>query len=269
MITVKDDERFQKEAHEYAAYLETFEGRLRTDLAFANLQEFLPSSLPERSVQVLDVGGGTGAAAVQLARLGCDITLLDSSQAMLDLARLAAQDAGVPGRVTLRHGDASELSRLFPAASFDVVICHNVLEFVHDPSTVLRGMARALRDGSATLSIVVRNQAGEVFKAAIRAGNLAAAKANLTSEWGVESLYGGSVRLFSLDCLHRMLDAESLTPIAERGIRVVADYLPPSVSRQSDYSRIHELEKTLGSRPAFAPVARYTHCLARRMEKNE
>ena len=50
---------------------------------------------------------------------------------------------------------------------------------------------------SAILSIVVRNQAGEVVKAAIQVGDLAAAEANLTAEWGFESLYGGRVRLFT------------------------------------------------------------------------
>ena len=44
MTTDADRERFQSGAHKYAAYLETPEGRLRLDLAFANLQEFLPQS---------------------------------------------------------------------------------------------------------------------------------------------------------------------------------------------------------------------------------
>jgi hypothetical protein len=37
-----DSEGFQRGANQYAAYLETPEGRLRSDLAFANLQDFLP-----------------------------------------------------------------------------------------------------------------------------------------------------------------------------------------------------------------------------------
>lgn len=36
------DDRFQRDAAKYAAYLDTPEGRLRLDLAFANLREFLP-----------------------------------------------------------------------------------------------------------------------------------------------------------------------------------------------------------------------------------
>ena len=41
-MTTADRARFQSGAQAYAAYLEKPEGRLRLDLAFANLQEFLP-----------------------------------------------------------------------------------------------------------------------------------------------------------------------------------------------------------------------------------
>jgi S-adenosylmethionine-dependent methyltransferase len=164
----------------------------------------------------------------------------------------------------VQHGDAAQLTDLFRVISFDVVLCHNILEYVDDPATVLRGgAARLLRDTSAILSIVVRNQAGEVFKAAIQAGDLAAAEANLTAEWAFESLYGGKVRLFTSSGLHAMLNAESLALIAERGVRVLSDYLPPRVSRSDEYDRIVELERKLGRRPEFAAVARYTHSLFR------
>jgi S-adenosylmethionine-dependent methyltransferase len=263
MMTRSDDERFQDGAQDYAAYLDTFEGQLRADLAFATLQDFLPAPQIKRPMYALDVGCGTGATAVRLARLGFHVTQLDSSQAMLDLSRRAAEEAGVLSQVTLRRGDASQLTNLFPAASFDVILCHNVLEYVDDPIIVLRGAAHALRDSSATLSMVVRNQAGEVFKTAIQAGDLAAAEADLTAEWGFESLYGGRVRLFTSHSLQEMLQAASLEPIAERGIRVLADYLPPRISRSAEYARILELERKVGSRPDFAGVARYTQCLAR------
>ena len=127
----------------------------------------------------------------------------------------------------------------------------------------MRSAARALRDSSAILSVLVRNQAGEVFKAAIQAGDLAAAENGLTAEWGQESLYGGRVRLFTSDSLRAMLTEASLAAIAERGVRVLSDYLPPQVSRSTDYQRIFELERKLGSRPEYAAVSRYTQCLAR------
>ena len=262
MTANADSERFQSGANRYAVYLETPEGRLRSDLAFANLEDFLPRSQAEKSLCALDVGCGTGATAVRLARLGIHVTLLDSSPAMLDIAKRAAREAGVTDKVVLQHGDATRLTNLFHPASFDVILCHNVLEYLDEPIAVLCSMARALRNSSAILSVLVRNQAGEVFKAAIQAGDLAAAKNGLTAEWGQESLYGGRVRLFMSDSLQAMLKAASLAAIAERGVRVVADYLPPRVSRSADYERIFELERKLGSRPEYAAVARYTQCLA-------
>src|SRR5882762_251879 len=120
-MTADDDfERFRTGAAKYAAYLETPEGRLRLDLAFANLQDFLPQAA--RSF-ALDVGCGTGAIAVRLAGLGIHATLLDASVPMLDFAKRAAREAGVTERIALKHGDAAQFANLFHAESFDVILC--------------------------------------------------------------------------------------------------------------------------------------------------
>ena len=262
-MTASDDlERFRTGAAKYAAYLEAPEGRLRLDLAFANLQDFLPQS-PE-SLHALDLGGGTGAIAVRLAQLGLHVTLLDYSAEMMSLSDRATRESGVSERITLKHGDAAQLTNLFSAESFDVILCHNILEYVDDPRAVLRSAARTLRDSSSIISVLVRNQAGEVLKAAIKDGDLAAAESNLTAEWAHESLYGGNARLFAAEALHSMLDAASLAVIAERGVRVMSDYLPSKVSRSDEYEQILKLERTLGIRADFASVARYSHVLAHR-----
>jgi SAM-dependent methyltransferase len=155
------------------------------------------------------------------------------------------------------------LASSFEAGSFDIILCHNILEYVDDPAAVLRGAARTMRGPSAILSVLVRNQAGEVLKAAIQAGDLAAAEQNLTAQWGHESLYGGEVRLFAADTLQAMLLEASLTITARRGVRVVSDYLPPRVSLSAAYDRVFELERKLGRRAEFAAVARYTQFIAR------
>jgi S-adenosylmethionine-dependent methyltransferase len=262
MTAKADSEGFQSGADKYAAYLEAPEGRLRSNLAFANLQDFLPLQ-GRTSLCALDLGCGTGVAAVRLARLGIHVTLVDSSPAMLDIAKHAAQKAGVADKVVLRHGDATESANLFNPRSFDVILCHNILEHCDDPGAVLRGAARALRDSSAILSILVRNRAGETFKAAIQSGDLETVEKSLTAESAQERLYGGQVRLFNPDRMRETLRAASLAVIAERGVRVIADYLPPEVSRVDEYERIFELERKLGSRSEFIAVSRYIHYFAR------
>jgi len=259
-----DGDRFESEADKYAAYLETPEGRLRLDLPLATLQEFLPSPQDNTPLRALDLGCGTGANGLRLARLGFHVTLMDSSRAMLDIAQRAAHEAGIVEKVETKHADAGQLSAFFPDGTFDVILCHNVLEFVDDPGAVLCSAAHALRNPSAILSILVRNGAGEVFKAAILAGDLAGAEDNLAAQWGNEALYGGKVRLFAPESTQPVLKAASLEVIAERGVRVISDYLSPRISLSAEYERVFALERKLGSRPDFAAVARYTHYLARR-----
>src|SRR5467141_395240 len=135
--------------------------------------------------------------------------LSDSSATMLALAERTIVEAGVSDKITVKRGDAAQLADIFQTGSFDIILCHNLLEYVDDPGAVLRGAARALRDSLAILSVLVRNQAGEVFKAAIQAGDLAAAQNGLTAEWGQEALYGGRVRLFTPDSLRSMLSEAS------------------------------------------------------------
>jgi S-adenosylmethionine-dependent methyltransferase len=257
-----EGDRFRSGASKYAAYLETPEGRLRLDLAFATLQEFLPQSA--RPLRALDVGGGTGAMAVRLAQLGLHLTVLDESLPMLDGAKRAAQESGVAGSIVLKSGNAAALATLFEPGSFDLILCHNILEYVDNPLSLLRGAARVLRDSMSIISILVRNQAGEVLKAAIKDGDLAQADRNLTAEWGHESLYGGSVRLFSAETLKTTLATASLEVIGTRGVRVLSDYFPPCIDRNAEYDRIFKLERKLGARPEFAAMARYTHCLVHR-----
>jgi S-adenosylmethionine-dependent methyltransferase len=257
-----EKERFESGAAEYAAYLKTPEGRLRLDLAFANLQEFLPRGVQPRCA--LDIGCGTGANALRLAQLGFHVTLLDSSSAMLDIAKRAAQQAGITDKIETKQGDADRITNLFREEKFEVILCHNILEFVEEPGAVLRAAASVLRDRSAILSVLVRNRAGEVLKAALLAGDLAAAENKLTEEWGKETLYKGRVRNFTPEGLWEQFKGASLEVLADRGVRILSDYLPEKISRTDDYDRIFQLERKLGSRSEFAAVARYTHCLAHR-----
>lgn len=210
----------------------------------------------------LDIGCGTAALAIRLAELGVRVSALDSSLAMVEFGKEAARKAGVDAKIELKLGDAAHLGDLFEAGSFDVIVCHNVLEYVDDPLAVLRVAARMARDAGAIVSVIVRNQAGEVLKAAIKEADFGAAERNLTAEWAVESLYGGSVRLFSAKALQELLKKASLAKTATRGIRVISDYLPARISLETEYERILELELKLGRRPEFAEVARYVQCLA-------
>ena len=69
---------------------------------------------------ILEIGGGTGAFSIPLARRGYRVTHVDLSAAMLERARANAEAAGVPN-ITFVEANAVDLSR-YRDASFDLVL---------------------------------------------------------------------------------------------------------------------------------------------------
>ena len=91
---------------------------------------------------VLDVGTGTGRAAIALASRGAIVTGVDASAQMLEVAERRAKEAGI--RVTFAAGDAHGLA--FADRSFDAAICLRVLMHTPDWRQSLRELCRVSRD---------------------------------------------------------------------------------------------------------------------------
>jgi len=108
----------------------------------AQQEQFLTGVLgPQRLRRVLDVGTGTGRAAIGLARAGAAVAGIDASAEMLEVARRRASAAGV--RVQFQRGDAHALP--FEDRSFDVVVSLRVLMHTPDWQRCLAECCRVSR----------------------------------------------------------------------------------------------------------------------------
>jgi SAM-dependent methyltransferase len=93
---------------------------------------------PQPGDKVLDIGVGTGIFAVELMKHGAEVTGLDVSEKMLEIARSK-------GVTNVAVGDAVALE--FPNESFDLVISITALEFIKDCDKAISEMVRVCRKG--------------------------------------------------------------------------------------------------------------------------
>ena len=140
------DDHYSYAAYADARMAETFEaarfgGPIGQLLAQTQEQVIAGFLEPVSDRTVLDVGTGTGRAAIALARRGAAVTGLDASAEMLAVADRRARDAGAA--VTFVRGDAHALE--FPAQAFDAVVCLRVLMHTPDWRRSLRELCRVSR----------------------------------------------------------------------------------------------------------------------------
>ena len=133
-----------------------------------------------RGKRVLDFGSGEGVTADHFAAWN-EVTAIEP-------------DAQVVAERSREHAyrqltGSTELLRAMPDASFDVILCHNVLEYAADREDVVREFGRLLIPGG-TLSVVKHNRAGRVFQMAVLLNRFDAAHALLDGCDGMTEKYG-------------------------------------------------------------------------------
>ncbi|GAA0907893.1 class I SAM-dependent methyltransferase [Pseudonocardia zijingensis] len=220
---------------------------------------------PGSPPRVLDVGGGSGAWAVPLARLGCAVTVVDNSPNALAALHRRAHDAGVHELVTPVQGDVDALAEVVPPGGADLVLGHGLLEVVDDAAAAVSALATATAAGGAVSVLVTARYAAVLARAL--GGRLAEARSLLVDPDG---------RLGPGDALRRRLDAGTLRGLLEssgalrvevlQGDGVLDGWIPgsvrdggPGVARE-----IAELEHLAAAAPPLLDVAARLHALARR-----
>jgi SAM-dependent methyltransferase len=221
-----------------------------------------------QSLDIIDVGGGTGGLAVPFAALGHNVTVVDPSPDALAAAQRRAAEAGA--RLTAVQGDAASLDSVAGTKAADLVICHNVLEYVDSPADAMTAIAAVLRP-AATVSVLAANAVAAVLHRAL-AGRFAEARQLL--DFGGQSDVGGqsadsqagAPRRFTLPGLTTLIEGAGLRAGEAHGLRIFGG-LVPGVLLEGDASAaeaLRALEEAAAVVPQLRDIAAQLHVLGHR-----
>jgi S-adenosylmethionine-dependent methyltransferase len=229
--------------------------RRRRSVSQTVLRELLESQLAElipgegRALDIVDLGGGTGGLAAELAGKGHRVTVVDPSPDALASLERRAVDAKLTSRITGVQGDAADLVRQVGEHSADVVVCHRVLEVVDSPADALTAMATVLRPGG-VLSLLVSQRHAVVLSQAL-AGHIALARRT----------FADSGR-FDHDLLLGLVQRAGFTVLASHGIGAIADHVPEALIDAEAYVELAALEAEISQDPTFRALAPHVHVFA-------
>lgn len=162
-------------------------------------------------MRVLDVGCGTGNAALAAARRGAHVTAVDPSQGLLDRARQRAQDEDLP--VEFHQGDAENLP---VDDEFDVVMSVFAAIFAPDAARTASELIRATRPRGLTVLTAWRREGaidaiGQLLGDLIPAGDLPPRNWD-DPDWVTSLLHGQGADQVEID--HETLVFEGRSPEA-------------------------------------------------------
>ena len=236
----------------------TVKGQVRTFI----LHRQLLAHLPEPPATVLDVGGGAAHQSLPLARLGYQVTVLDSSAAMLARAeqRLADEPPAVRRRVRLVESPGEDASGATNGERFAAVLCHGVLMYLAQPEPMVRELCRCVAPGG-VVSIMALNAATMAVRPALdQRWSDALTAFDATGETGV---LGAETRADTVDHLSRLLDHGDTRVEAWYGGWLFSDWLVLPLAT-TDVAAVAAVELEASRRDPYRQLSRVFHLVGRR-----
>ncbi|MGH8866545.1 MAG: class I SAM-dependent methyltransferase [Actinomycetes bacterium] len=227
------------------------------------LHHHLLDHLPQPPAAILDVGGGAAHQALPLARAGYEVTLLDSSPAMLGKAerRLGSEPAAVRARVRLVHGRGEDAGQATGGARFSAVLCHGVLMYLDQPQPLVTSLCECVAPGGVVSVMALNAQSLAVLPALQRRWSDALAAFDARIERGV---LGVRTRADTVGELSDLLRARGVEPEAWYGVWLFADLVNLTDAAAEEISQIAAVELQASRRDPYRHLSRVFHLVGRR-----
>ncbi|USS96734.1 tRNA uridine 5-oxyacetic acid(34) methyltransferase CmoM [Serratia symbiotica] len=234
----------------------TTKGKIRQAVVWQDLTTLL-AQLPQRSLRILDAGGGEGHVVV----------LCDLSGEMIQRAAQLAEQKGVSQNMQFIQSSAQEIAQHL-AQPVDLILFHAVLEWIAEPEAALQQLFGCLLPGGA-LSLMFFNANGLVMRNAVL-GNFQLVdpvvrrrrKRSLSPQHPQQPLevYGWLEQLQVYGWLEQMRMRIS----GKTGVRVFHGYLQSRQLQTQKFEQLLALEQHYSRQEPYVSLGRYIHVMARK-----
>lgn len=200
--------------------------------------------------RILDFGSGIGVTADYLAQNNSVVAVEPSQE-------------NVQGR-RKNHGyqqlvGSTDILKQLDDNSFDLILCHNVLEYAPDRAQIVKEFSRLLKpDGQ--LSVVKHNRAGRVMQMVVLLNDFSKAHALLDGADGSSAQFG-TIHYYEDEEVVEWCDAFEISSV--RGIRAFWD-LQQNQEIHKDIAwqdQMVEVEMRVADMDAFRNVAFFHHLI--------
>jgi SAM-dependent methyltransferase len=246
--------------------------RLYDELTWHYMVPFIPAVDPavagtSDAPVVLDVGGGTGKWAIQLAKRGFRVVCTDISQPMLDQAIAKAKGEGLEGRIDFRLLDARDMREIASDSCDLVLAVGDLISYALDDDLVVGELHRTCKPGCFCIASV--DNTFSYLMLQLKSGR-----------WElIDDLLANKVTDYSSPHPVRTYLPADLRALFERhgfsveqivGKPVISNTVAKRVRRhklEEHYKEMFELEKRFGADPAFVGHGGHLQVAARKPDK--
>ncbi len=233
----------------------TSKGKIRTAVVWRDLEQGLKQA-GNRPLRILDAGGGFGFFAQKLAALGHDVTLCDLSSDMLELASQQMTEKGLTDRIWLVHCPIQDLPQHI-SGTFDLIMCHAVVEWLAQPKETLQELLRFLKPGG-MFSLLFYNKDALLFQSLV-VGNFDYIRAGLVKK-RQQKLTPTNPQIPA--DVYQWLSEWDMNVLCRSGVRVIHDYMRHKEDQHKKFSDLLEMELKYCQQEPFVHLGRYMHVLA-------
>lgn len=234
-------------------------------LKYKLVQSNLAKHLGQYQMRILDAGGGNGLDSIPFATRGHFVDIVDYSREMLADAQQQALQVGAQERVATHFVDIRNISNLFSNSEFDLILCHNVLQYIDDVPALINAFSGLLKPNG-IISVVSINRYSTPYHAAFLDGNLTEAIALLNSRISKAKIFDTNIVSYSVEEIGKIMKDVGIITEKDYGIRCICDYWGDN-ERKSDpvmFEQIENLEFALTELHPYKLLARYFHIVGRK-----